>query len=288
MAGAGDVTTARFRQWDGAGDREDGQLASVSDQTGAATSHALDYSQWPERVTESVTGLFSKEIVRDSAPGGAGSPTGLSVTGDGYDVLYDYDAATGRTARVRGPGLPAGTGDNLGAYYTYHDNSDLVHETQVRNGSANPVLATARTYEDVRDALAGVDTVWDPQGTPVTIAHYGYTSDPLGRRTAIGHSGIAFGGAFTQTLGYNDRNELTSSTRSDGGVYASSYTYDPIGNRSASSKQDPPVPSAYFSNGLDQYYRVETQGGSAFFAQGYHYDADGNLSEAYVAADMNP
>jgi hypothetical protein len=98
--------------------------------------------------------------------------------------------------------------------------------------------------------------------------------------------------AFTQTLGYNERNPgapgLTSSTRSDGGVYACSYTYDPIGNRSASSKQAPPVPSTYFSNGLDQYYRVETQGGSAFFAQGYHYDEDGNLSEAYVAADMNP
>jgi YD repeat-containing protein len=102
----------------------------------------------------------------------------------------------------------------------------------------------------------------------VTISHYGYTNDRLGLRTAIGRSGIAFGSAFTQTLDYNDRNELTSSTRNDGGVYARRYTYDQIGNRSASSKQVPPVPSTYFSNGLDQYCRVETQGGSAFFAQG--------------------
>jgi hypothetical protein len=111
--------------------------------------------------------------------------------------------------------------------------------------------------------------------------------ETLSRRTELAHSGIAFGSAFTQTLGYNDRNELTGSTRSDSGVYARNYTYDAIGNRSASSMYDPGVPSAYFRNALNQYYRVETDSGSSFFAQAYHYDDDGNLTEAAVAADMN-
>jgi len=55
-----------------------------------------------------------------------------------------------------------------------------------------------------------VDTVWRPQWTPTTISNYDCTNDPLGRRTAVAHSGVAFGSAFTQNLDYNDRSELTS------------------------------------------------------------------------------
>ena len=101
------------------------------------------------------------------------------------------------------------------------------------------MVQTARTYELQRDLLAAVDTVWDPQGTPATIAHYGYTNDTLGRRTAIGHEGVAFGNVFTQNLGYNDRNELTSSSRSDDAALARGYVYDPIGNRTQHTEGSP-------------------------------------------------
>jgi YD repeat-containing protein len=201
-----------------------------------------------------------------------------------YDSSYSYEPLTGRLASVTGPGLPGGTGD-VGAYYTYHADSDLVHQIQIRDGSAS-ALQMARTFEQQRELLAAVDTVWDPQGTPATIAHYGYTNDTLGRRTVIAHSGSAFGTAFTQNLGYNDGNELTSSSRTDGSVYARSYTYDPIGNRTASSMLEPPVPSSYLRKALNQYERVETDAGTDI-VQGHRYDADGNLIEAYVAADMN-
>jgi YD repeat-containing protein len=112
-------------------------------------------------------------------------------------------------------------------------------------------------------------------------------SDHLGRRTNIAMSGHAFGlpaSAIGQTLGYNDRNELTSSTRG-GSPYGwtRGYEYDPIGNRQ--SQDEPMVHTAYTSNDLNQYtYALRSDGGALFPM----YDADGNLALLDVAADMNP
>jgi hypothetical protein len=48
------------------------------------------------------------------------------------------------------------------------------------------------------------------------------------------------------------------------------------------------VSTTYVDNELNQYARVSTPGGATGIGQGYRYDEDGNLVEAYVAADMNP
>ena len=56
-------------------------------------------------------------------------------------------------------------------------------------------------------------------------------------------------------------------------------------NRTQLDEGSPAVTTAYERNELNQFHRAE--GGSQGHAQGYRYDEDGNLVEAYVAADMN-
>lgn len=91
--------------------------------------------------------------------------------------------------------------------------------------------------------------------------------------------------AAGQSFGYSDRNELTGSVRT---VPSNTwgYQYDPIGNRT-SDVDDPGTPQTvyYQTNELNQHFRTGAAGTSA--TQGLSYDADGNLKEYYVVADMN-
>jgi RHS repeat-associated protein len=185
---------------------------------------------------------------------------------------------------VTGPGLPAGTGDNLGVYYTYDSASDVVHEIQVRNGSAAPALETTRAYETSRNLLDYVENVWRPLDTPTTISKYDYTNDRLGRRSAIANSGTAARpSSYDQTLTYNDRNELTGATRG-GSPYGwtRGYEYDSIGNRQ--SQDMGAVQTTYTSNELNQYTYALGSDSAALFPM---YDADGNMTLLDVAGDLN-
>jgi hypothetical protein len=99
---------------------------------------------------------------------------------------------------------------------------------------------------------------------------------------------LAFGqpaSPITQPFGYNDRSELTSSSRS-GTSWA--YLYDNIGNRTWSRMWDEPSDpnQTYTANALDQYLQVRLRSTPEQF-QSYEYDEDGNLTNVWVAADMN-
>jgi RHS repeat-associated protein len=214
-----------------------------------------------------------------------------------YEAAYSYNAFTGRLNRVRGPGLP--TGDpNAGVAYTYHNDTDLVKWITVKDNTGTSLVRTTRQFESDpnagRDLLDYVQNVWRPSGQNVTLSKYDYTNDTLARRTGVTYSGAAFNVPpdpnIVQTIGYNGRNELTSSTRSNDLTLARGYEYDPIGNRVSATDGDPNNPdagTAYYANSLNQYYRAETVTAASFAGQGFRFDADGNLVERYVAADMD-
>jgi RHS repeat-associated protein len=124
-------------------------------------------------------------------------------------------------------------------------------------------------------------------GPATPVSKYDYTNDALARRTSVAHSGSAFGSSFTQTLGYNDRNELTSSTRSDSAALARAYAYDPIGNRGWSDANSPAVRTTYVTNNLNQYTQQHRPVGSTTWMQSLDYDEDGNLIHSWAAGDMN-
>jgi len=192
---------------------------------------------------------------------------------------------------VTGPGLPTGSGNDYGANYAYLTGTDFVQEIAFRNDNPNPLAKTVRQFENTRDLVDYVEHVWRP-GDPnqATISKYDYTSDSLARRTNVQYSGVAFGSPsppISQTLGYNDRNELTGSTRAGHPAFPFVYLYDPIGNRLTMVENAPPETTNYERNSLNQYPRATTERGANDLGQGYRYDADGNLIEAYVAADMN-
>ncbi len=92
-------------------------------------------------------------------------------------------------------------------------------------------LRTTRAYEADRDLLASVENHYAPAGANTLISKYGCTNDDFGRRTTVAYSGSAFSSSFSLVHGYNDRNELTSTTK--GGSNWRAYVYDPIGNRTS-------------------------------------------------------
>jgi hypothetical protein len=141
-------------------------------------------------------------------------------------------------------------------------------------------------HEPQRNLLDYVENVWDPSPT-TTVSKYDYTNDALARRTSVAHSGSAFGSNFTQTLVYNDRNELTGSTRTDNAALARTYAYDPIGNRAWSDANNPVVRTTYVTNNLDQYTQQHRPVGSTTWMQSLDYDEDGNLVHSWAAGDMN-
>jgi hypothetical protein len=167
----------------------------------------------------------------------------------------------------------------------------LLELTELKDN--NMVRAEAkRQYESSCDLIDYVETACrnSSAGNRTIISKYDYTNDVLGRRTGIAYTGLAFyNPPLTQTLTYNDRNELTESTRSDSSLLRRTYTYDPIGNRTESRDRTAPseLVTAYQRNELNQYPRADTTGPATNLGQGYRYDDDGDMLEAYVAADMD-
>ncbi len=63
------------------------------------------------------------------------------------------------------------------------------------------------------------------------------------------------------------------------------YAYDSIGNRLT---HEDDRDWEYTANELNQYDAVETDDGNTpVIAEGYRFDEDGNLEEAFVNGDMN-
>ncbi len=266
-----------------------GQILTVTAADPNVTDHAFNYASAPEQVIETVSGLFSRTVTRTFADTANGRLTGLQVDGtnDPYNATYTYDPNDGRMWQVRGPGV-VDLGGTAYAEYGYVPGSDLVWTMTI--GTAGNVRAqTTRTYEPHRNALTSIHNVLvqpNDANSPYTMSHYDYTNDTLGRRTDMGQSGLAFLAAKSRTYGYNARSELTGATNSTGsGDPNWTYTYDPIGNR-AQFTETGQAPRAYSVNELNEYFNIRpttTSAGTAHLV----YDADGNLSEQFVAGDMN-
>ena len=228
-----------------------------------------------------------------------GRLSGLEIGSSGaeYDADYFYAAATGRLERVTGPGLPS-SGTDPGATYSHVANTHLVDKVEfVNSGSA--IAEADYSYESERPLLTTVENKW--LSGPTTISKYAYVNDGLGRRTSCVRTGSAFAGGSGDHFdlwSYNERNELSGSNRyagTDIGVLTSpdtdadhAFTYDPIGNRVRYDTGDPTDDPnyAYAANALNQYTLVAVPGAEAT-GQRFTHDADGNLIETYVAADLD-
>lgn len=205
--------------------------------------------------------------------------------------------------RVTGPGLPGGKSPDPGegAWYNRLADTDFVGTLELRNADNEVLLKTTRDYLSGRDLLWFVKHEWlggvgIPPAGPLNLTTYRYaaddpapawTHDALGHRTAVALSGAAFSAGYTLDYGYNDRNELTSAAINQANPPTWTYTYDPIGSRTAATDVPAENETTYVAIRLNQYLRAMTAHGGKNIAQGFRHDADGNLAEEYVAADMN-
>lgn len=265
-----------------------GRVETVTDGQGTRT-FAYDFLL----ESESMTGLYDKVLTHSvSLPIDPPLPSWSEIrflgVGSAADPWLDYQASyyfdgVGRLSRVSGTAMP-----NISANYTVvtDASSQPVSEliSKLEYASSSSVLATTtRSYEDHRDLITGVDNKWGS----MTVSNYGYGNDSLGRRTSVIRTGSAFGTSHLDLWAYNNRNELTGSTRYNetslppsgspvtAGTYG--YAYDPIGNRETSTAAG--VGSIYSvaiagqSYSLNQYTSITT--GST--AENFSYDRDGNL-----------
>lgn len=273
-----------------------GQHATVQDATG---TREFGYSDQFETEFEDLPDSYfgaDRDLRRAFSPAVVGRLAAVTIGSDSdpdaeYAAGYFYDAATGRMQRVTGMGLPGGAAPDPdeGAWYGYASDTDFVGTLEVRNAAAEVLLRTTRAYEPTRNLVDSVTNTWLGDETPpgVEISKYDYTNDDLGRRTAVALSGAAFSAGYALGHGYNDRNELTSATRDASEPPTWTYTYDPIGNRTAATATDTEAETSYTANTLNQYLRAMSVIGGKNVAQGFRHDADGNLAEEYVTADMN-
>jgi RHS repeat-associated protein len=237
-----------------------------------------------EEINVSGGGLYSKIISPKHETTGTskGRDVGfqIGVTGDldqDYDVTYGYDTA----GRLNSVTSPAGLGD--GVTYTYKTNTDLVGTLDFKSGQ-NAVVRATRAYEDHRDLLSSIENTWVASPTP-PISKYTYVNDALGRRTSVVTTGSVFGTGRLFKWGYNDRSELTTADRHEGTVLDPpgdrilpsdfDYTYDNIGNRKSYSL-DPPSPSYYCTNSLNQYTAIAQDESCEYPGLWFEYDEDGN------------
>lgn len=205
--------------------------------------------------------------------------TSTNATAD-YSASYDYDGDTGRMSSVTGTGLPAG-----GVAYGYLADSHLLATTEFKDGSGT-IATLTRAFESGRDLLASVESKW---GSTV-VSKYAYVNDDVGRRTSCVRTGNAFSADHHDVWAYNDRNELTGTTRRAGTTVGSGtvdtalgrgYAYDPIGNRT-SYTEGASAALYYCANELNQYTTADDDDANCPPGspdESFTYDADGNLTQ---------
>ena len=196
-----------------------------------------------------------------------GRYTGFEV-GIAADTDADYTVAYGFDAQGR---MDAVTDPNQSFSYGYLADSNLI-ETMT-----SPVHSTTYTYEDE----CNVKTVVDNTVNLISASKYSYIYDELGRRSSRAQEGSAFAQASFDAFDYNDRSEVIDSQRYLGtdlsdltGPVASdafAYEFDPIGNRTQSSKGIQPVVE-YATNEVNQYTAI-----TGMSIPPDHHDEDGNL-----------
>jgi RHS repeat-associated protein len=268
----------------------------------AFLTYTYTHSPYDEQTGDSsvaiaASGLFAKTLTQTY---NVGDQVNSLVINPDYTATYTYDTTpttgTGRLARVTGPGLPGGASGPYGANYAYIDHTDLVDTIAIKTGDGAMQVQHTRAYESNRDLIDYVETTWHrvPQGTPpIVLAKYDYANDALGRRTGVEYTGVAFGTpdpAITQSFGYNDRNELTGSGRDNDGDQSDDltwgYTYDPIGNRETVTENGSDT-WEYVANSLNQYTQTDLTTAATPNKASFEFDADGNLTNSWAAADMN-
>ena len=227
--------------------------------------------------SESTTGLYNKVTTRTFETSGVtGRPSGFTLGAD-YSVTYGYENTTGRFAST---GWNAG-GSTGTAAYSYVPNSDLLSQLSTDTG-----LLTTYSYEPKRDLRTQIRNEYNSN----LISQYDYNYNELGGRTSVQNSGLAFSANEFNLYNYNDRNELTESSKYLGSDISDttdpvdpeyrSYNYDPIGNRKDTADWDKASAVqqnlTYTSNQLNQYDLITNDIGQP--ADSFTYDTDGNLT----------
>ncbi|MBP9025503.1 MAG: hypothetical protein KBH81_05055 [Phycisphaerae bacterium] len=282
-----------------------GRKYQVTDAAGTRT-FAYDASSLALATETFGTGMFNGKVITQLYEDGtsgtlngrfAGIQIGTSGDADAYyDARYGYDGV-GRLNHVTGPGLPGGDGTNNGAWYSFVSNTDMVDQLQFKDGSANVKGWRDWIYEANRDLVTGVQNNWGDLSTYTTISNYGYAYDNLARRTYKERTGLAFASSFYEAFGYDGRNELTATDYYTGTYGAGTadhtkdldFSYDTIGNRTehtVAKNTQSELKTDYLANALNQYTRTVAHANEPAVTR-RTYDADGNMSDAYIVGDMN-
>jgi RHS repeat-associated protein len=229
-----------------------GQLKSVTDPDGNATSYTYDAMGFPLTVTD------PKGYVTTYAYDGAEHTTLATPPGATAGTQYQYDAAGNLTSRT----------DPDGNTWTYSYDGDnrltgvkdpLGHSVSYQyDGNGNQTLFT-----DARAITTA--TTFDADGRPKTITYSDGTPSVSYSYDADGEITSVTDGTGTRSVAYNGAGQLTT----DGGF---SYGYDPAGNVTSRTYPD----GAQVSYGYDNDGQVSTlTTGSATTT--YSYDPAGNL-----------
>jgi hypothetical protein len=283
-----------------------GRKHQVTDAAGTRT-FAYDASSLALTTETFGTGMFNGKVIThlyEDGTGGivdgrfAGIQIGTSGDPDAYyDARYAYDTV-GRLNHVTGPGLPTGDGSSNGAWYSFVSDTDLVDQLQLKNSAGTVKGWRDWSYETNRDLVTGVQNNWGDLSTYSTISNYAYGYDDVGRRTYKERTGLAFSASFYEAFGFDERSELTA-TDYYTGTYGSGtadhskdldFSYDTIGNRSlyaVAKNTQTELNTDYTANALNQYTRTVAQANIPATSN-RTYDADGNMSGAYIVGDMNP
>jgi RHS repeat-associated protein len=222
-----------------------GLSASIVDVIGTRT---FDHCDCGKVTAEYLPAFFQNREVRwfldTTTTGAKGRTTSLNfgTSGNGtneYSVGFGYDNY--------------GRLNNVGGWiYGYTPNSNLIASVADSNG-----WTQYRAYETNRNLLASIETKF----STATKSKFAYISDALGRRTSLTQTGDLFAsyqnGGLTTAWGYNDRSEVISSQTAYVGTSTAvlgrdfGYGYDPIGNRTTSTRDG--ATSTYTANSLNQY-----------------------------------
>ncbi len=239
--------------------------------TDALGSRIFAYNTNLQLESESITGLMNKTITRAYATDNVvGRPTGFN-TGSDYSVIYGYDSF----GRYKSVGWHANATSGM-ADYTYMPISDWLESMTTLTGQK-----VTYSYEPNRPLRTQIK---NETGTTI-VSQYDYQYDALGRRSDVKNSGTAFGIAAFNKFGYDDRNQVTESSRYTGTniddltnpvpAEYRGYDYDPIGNRKTATVAS--ATDTYTANPLNQYTQVAGAG-----SQSLGYDFDGNLTDIVV------
>jgi RHS repeat-associated protein len=237
----------------------DGNLLTENDATGQ-TSNTYDLAG---RLTqETMPGSRTNTYGYDAA----GNLTTLQDTGG--TTTYTYDAGD-RLASVQAPGE---TSPTTFSYYA----DDMPKDTAYPNG-----VTLHRDYDNP-DRLSDIIATKGTAPNQTTLASYAYTYKNGNFDTNLVYTVTDKTGSVT-TYGYGARDRLTSALNAAGHNY--SYTYDPAGNMTQSTKDSTTTSYGYGPAEMPCWSVTGSQSSHACSptptgATTYSYDAAGNMTSS--------